>query len=170
MSRSQFYSIKLFILRHAWLNRWDKHMTTLDGWSSMPSNLGNFKSIAVVTGEGPIFCFFMAGDSWFAVRLDIAGTGDFGRACLFDFASASELDVDSWALVSSVSLVSLVSPPFCWEIGIGIHQTSPLVWANLQLYPSTRQPYGSGLKTCVDEVKWILVHEGKVHLPVARNL
>ena len=28
MSRSQFYSIKLFILRHAWLNLWDKHMTT----------------------------------------------------------------------------------------------------------------------------------------------
>ena len=28
MSRSQFHSIKLFILRHAWLNLWDKHMTT----------------------------------------------------------------------------------------------------------------------------------------------
>lgn len=28
MSRSQFYSIKLFILRHAWLNLSDKHMTT----------------------------------------------------------------------------------------------------------------------------------------------
>ena len=28
MSRSQFYSIKLFILRHAWLNLLDKHMTT----------------------------------------------------------------------------------------------------------------------------------------------
>ena len=28
MSCTQFYSIKLFILRHAWLNLWDKHMTT----------------------------------------------------------------------------------------------------------------------------------------------
>ena len=28
MSCSQFHSIKLFILRHAWLNLWDKHMTT----------------------------------------------------------------------------------------------------------------------------------------------
>jgi hypothetical protein len=28
MSRSQFHSIKMFILRHAWLNLWDKHMTT----------------------------------------------------------------------------------------------------------------------------------------------
>jgi hypothetical protein len=28
MSHSQFHSIKLFILRHAWLNLWDKHMTT----------------------------------------------------------------------------------------------------------------------------------------------
>ena len=28
MSHSQFHCIKLFILRHAWLNLWDKHMTT----------------------------------------------------------------------------------------------------------------------------------------------
>jgi hypothetical protein len=28
MSHSQFHSISLFILRHAWLNLWDKHMTT----------------------------------------------------------------------------------------------------------------------------------------------
>ena len=28
MSHSQFHSIELFILRHAWLNLWDKHMTT----------------------------------------------------------------------------------------------------------------------------------------------
>ena len=28
MSHSQFHSIKQFILRHAWLNLWDKHMTT----------------------------------------------------------------------------------------------------------------------------------------------
>ena len=28
MSHSQFRSIKQFILRHAWLNLWDKHMTT----------------------------------------------------------------------------------------------------------------------------------------------
>ena len=28
MSHSQFHSIKLFTLRHAWLNLWDKHMTT----------------------------------------------------------------------------------------------------------------------------------------------
>ena len=28
MSHSRFHSIKLFILRHAWLNLWDKHMTT----------------------------------------------------------------------------------------------------------------------------------------------
>ena len=28
MSHSQFHSIKEFILRHAWLNLWDKHMTT----------------------------------------------------------------------------------------------------------------------------------------------
>ena len=28
MSHSQFHSIDLFILRHAWLNLWDKHMTT----------------------------------------------------------------------------------------------------------------------------------------------
>ena len=28
MSHSQFHSIKLLILRHAWLNLWDKHMTT----------------------------------------------------------------------------------------------------------------------------------------------
>ena len=28
MSHSQFHSINLFILRHAWLNLWDKHMTT----------------------------------------------------------------------------------------------------------------------------------------------
>jgi hypothetical protein len=28
MSRSQIHRIKLFILRHAWLNLWDKHMTT----------------------------------------------------------------------------------------------------------------------------------------------
>ena len=28
MSCTQFHSIKLFILRHAWLNLWDKHMTT----------------------------------------------------------------------------------------------------------------------------------------------
>jgi hypothetical protein len=28
MSHSQFHSTKLFILRHAWLNLWDKHMTT----------------------------------------------------------------------------------------------------------------------------------------------
>ena len=28
MSHSQFHSIKSFILRHAWLNLWDKHMTT----------------------------------------------------------------------------------------------------------------------------------------------
>ncbi len=28
MSRSQFHCIKMFILRHAWLNLWDKHMTT----------------------------------------------------------------------------------------------------------------------------------------------
>ncbi len=28
MSHSQFHGIKLFILRHAWLNLWDKHMTT----------------------------------------------------------------------------------------------------------------------------------------------
>ena len=28
MSHSQFHSINLFTLRHAWLNLWDKHMTT----------------------------------------------------------------------------------------------------------------------------------------------
>ena len=28
MSHSQFHSTKLFILRHAWLNLWDKRMTT----------------------------------------------------------------------------------------------------------------------------------------------
>ena len=28
MSRTQFHSIELFILRHAWLNLWDKRMTT----------------------------------------------------------------------------------------------------------------------------------------------
>ena len=28
MSHSQFHSTKLLILRHAWLNLWDKHMTT----------------------------------------------------------------------------------------------------------------------------------------------
>ena len=28
MSHSQFHSIELFILRHAWLNLLDKHMTT----------------------------------------------------------------------------------------------------------------------------------------------
>lgn len=28
MSHSQFHSTDLFILRHAWLNLWDKHMTT----------------------------------------------------------------------------------------------------------------------------------------------
>ena len=28
MSHSQFHRIDLFILRHAWLNLWDKHMTT----------------------------------------------------------------------------------------------------------------------------------------------
>ncbi len=28
MSHSQFHSIEVFILRHAWLNLWDKHMTT----------------------------------------------------------------------------------------------------------------------------------------------
>ena len=28
MSLSQFHRIKWFILRHAWLNLWDKHMTT----------------------------------------------------------------------------------------------------------------------------------------------
>ena len=28
MSHSQFHCIELFILRHAWLNLWDKHMTT----------------------------------------------------------------------------------------------------------------------------------------------
>ena len=28
MSHSQFHCINLFILRHAWLNLWDKHMTT----------------------------------------------------------------------------------------------------------------------------------------------
>jgi hypothetical protein len=28
MSCTQFHSIKLFILRHAWLNLLDKHMTT----------------------------------------------------------------------------------------------------------------------------------------------
>ena len=28
MSHSQFYSINLFTLRHAWLNLCDKHMTT----------------------------------------------------------------------------------------------------------------------------------------------
>ena len=28
MSRSQFHSIKLFILTHAWLNLWDERMTT----------------------------------------------------------------------------------------------------------------------------------------------
>ena len=28
MSHSQFHSIKSFILTHAWLNLWDKHMTT----------------------------------------------------------------------------------------------------------------------------------------------
>ena len=28
MSHSQFHSIEAFILRHAWLSLWDKHMTT----------------------------------------------------------------------------------------------------------------------------------------------
>ena len=28
MRHSQFHSKNLFILRHAWLNLWDKHMTT----------------------------------------------------------------------------------------------------------------------------------------------
>src|SRR5436190_3855727 len=28
MSHSQFHSLNLFILTHAWLNLWDKHMTT----------------------------------------------------------------------------------------------------------------------------------------------
>ena len=28
MSHSQFHRIKWFILGHAWLNLWDKHMTT----------------------------------------------------------------------------------------------------------------------------------------------
>jgi hypothetical protein len=28
MSCTQFHCIKMFILRHAWLNLWDKHMTT----------------------------------------------------------------------------------------------------------------------------------------------
>ena len=28
MSCTQFHGIKMFILRHAWLNLWDKHMTT----------------------------------------------------------------------------------------------------------------------------------------------
>lgn len=28
MSHSQFHGVELFTLRHAWLNPWDKHMTT----------------------------------------------------------------------------------------------------------------------------------------------
>ena len=48
MSHSQFHSTNLFILRHAWLNLWDKHMTTgrinqvtisqLQRWSSPAAN------------------------------------------------------------------------------------------------------------------------------------
>ena len=48
MSHSQFHSTNLFILRHAWLNLWDKHMTTgrinqvtisqLQQWSSPAAN------------------------------------------------------------------------------------------------------------------------------------
>ena len=41
MSHSQFHSTKLFILRHAWLNLWDKHMTT-----------GRINQVT-------IFCFFL---------------------------------------------------------------------------------------------------------------
>jgi len=28
MSCTQFHGTKMFVLRHAWLNLWDKHMTT----------------------------------------------------------------------------------------------------------------------------------------------
>ena len=55
MSRSQFHSIKLFILRHAWLNLWDKHMTTgrINQVTSL-SALGPRRGLAALEGHGTL--------------------------------------------------------------------------------------------------------------------
>jgi hypothetical protein len=50
MSHLQFHRIKLFILRHAWLNLWDKHMTT-----------GRINQVTIVR-----LCFFSYGSSPFS--------------------------------------------------------------------------------------------------------
>lgn len=48
MSHSQFHSIELFILRHAWLNLWDKHMTT--GRINQVTISGLFAITRIATG------------------------------------------------------------------------------------------------------------------------
>lgn len=45
MSHSQFHSMNLFILRHAWLNLWDKHMTT-----------GRINQVTISSGRGRTVC------------------------------------------------------------------------------------------------------------------
>ena len=46
MSHSQFHSIDLFILRHAWLNLWDKRMLLAESTRllSLKKNINNFKN------------------------------------------------------------------------------------------------------------------------------
>ena len=53
MSHSQFHRIELFILRHAWLNLWDKHMTTgrINQVSSLFTHL-----VCIMIQQCNIFC------------------------------------------------------------------------------------------------------------------
>ena len=46
MSHSQFHRINWFILGHAWLNLWDKHMTT-----GRINQVSTFSRRAVLSGE-----------------------------------------------------------------------------------------------------------------------
>ena len=80
MSHSQFHSTNLFILRHAWLNLWDKHMTT--------GRINQVTTFHLPTSRG----------TWSKRPLLMVGNHFRGR----------EFITDSWRFKCSVEMLSIV--------------------------------------------------------------
>ena len=70
MSHSQFHSVDLFTLRHAWLNPWDKHMTT--GRINQVTKKGKEEEEEIASLDRPLSLFLVCGQEHIHRRLPVA--------------------------------------------------------------------------------------------------
>ena len=138
MSHSQFHSINLFILRHAWLNLWDKHMTTgrinqvtipTLGPAKWPRNQSDGKPHCTKCAEFAIRVFSSPDNSeLFSRKLDIVKKGPLkiirtGPRPYTPHSGWQEPTLEAESAVSRPSLIFLglatlvQDPPVGWGLG-----------------------------------------------------